>query len=133
MRISDWSSDVCSSDLLGRDAGRQRLGHRVPGRIEEEGDRIAVAPGRHDAVRRRDEAAVGPAVHELAAVDDDRRPHLPGLDPLAARTPDLQARLPRPRPEGRETVVAAWRYPHLSITGAGPAGRPGTPRSPPRA
>src|SRR3546814_1722584 len=26
MRISDWSSDVCSSDLL---VGRRRLGHRV--------------------------------------------------------------------------------------------------------
>src|SRR3546814_16095113 len=25
MRISDWSSDVCSSDLLGRDGSGQRL------------------------------------------------------------------------------------------------------------
>src|SRR3546814_1361308 len=25
MRISDWSSDVCSSDLLGRDRGRDKL------------------------------------------------------------------------------------------------------------
>src|SRR3546814_7986661 len=28
LRISDWSSDVCSSDL--RSAERRRLGHRVP-------------------------------------------------------------------------------------------------------
>src|SRR3546814_11185804 len=27
MRISDWSSDVCSSDLLPRDGARHRVGH----------------------------------------------------------------------------------------------------------
>src|SRR3546814_10500485 len=29
MRISDWSSDVCSSDLLGRDVDRQAGGERL--------------------------------------------------------------------------------------------------------
>src|SRR3546814_951448 len=30
MRISDWSSDVCSSDLTGRWSGRRRLCQRNP-------------------------------------------------------------------------------------------------------
>src|SRR3546814_18488751 len=29
MRISDWSSDVCSSDLLGRDVARHALAHAL--------------------------------------------------------------------------------------------------------
>src|SRR3546814_1055946 len=29
MRISDWSSDVCSSDLIGGEAVRQALGQQV--------------------------------------------------------------------------------------------------------
>src|SRR3546814_2743341 len=46
MRISDWSSDVCSSDL----AGRERAVHRIPygaylkfddGHIVAKGDRMA--------------------------------------------------------------------------------------------
>src|SRR3546814_17520133 len=33
MRISDWSSDVCSSDFPQEDAGDQRLGFLVPMRL----------------------------------------------------------------------------------------------------
>src|SRR3546814_5343494 len=54
MRISDWSSDVCSSDLL-RDRG---------GRVELRGE-AAVAPG---ALRPRDGAKVG----ELVGAVDGR-------------------------------------------------------------
>src|SRR3546814_8868989 len=32
MRISDWSSDVCSSDLLCRAADRIEIGHRLAGK-----------------------------------------------------------------------------------------------------
>src|SRR3546814_18116875 len=46
MRISDWSSDVCSSDLIER--AEERLGDREPG----DGDRVA-------AVHHAREARVG--------------------------------------------------------------------------
>src|SRR3546814_3575020 len=45
MRISDWSSDVCSSDLLDRRIVVQRLGdvgHRTPG---EDPERVSGAGG----------------------------------------------------------------------------------------
>src|SRR3546814_15708728 len=41
MRISDWSSDVCSSDLLQRHQG----GRRVPGALAVEGTRRARRQG----------------------------------------------------------------------------------------
>src|SRR3546814_17933668 len=40
MRISDWSSDVCSSDLLGLLGGQR-------GHVERIGDRTARQVGRH--------------------------------------------------------------------------------------
>src|SRR3546814_17619566 len=45
MRISDWSSDVCSSDLAGRDRPHRRLdagGKLVTERIEALGHLLAV-------------------------------------------------------------------------------------------
>src|SRR3546814_7449763 len=51
MRISDWSSDVCSSDLAGHRAdARRRRGHH---------DRAAAAPGdlRHDVLHAQPHAA----------------------------------------------------------------------------
>src|SRR3546814_13007419 len=76
MRISDWSSDVCSSDLRGLRAtddpglfgvdvlevfevalvGRGRAGHRGDQRERERGDREAVQPvekDRHRSTLRR--------------------------------------------------------------------------------
>src|SRR3546814_12780867 len=69
MRISDWSSDVCSSDLLGEGAPAQRLGalvQEVAGLPVGEVDApVAIAAddaGRHAAQHRLDEAV---AVVEL--------------------------------------------------------------------
>src|SRR3546814_7227579 len=60
MRISDWSSDVCSSDLLARRACRDNGAHR--GRARRVG-------GSHSRVRRqRDDRPAGP---------DRRRQHRP--------------------------------------------------------
>src|SRR3546814_19741299 len=48
MRISDWSSDVCSSDLVDRDdvaaraLGRQRVANR--GAFMEDGDAVGLQP-----------------------------------------------------------------------------------------
>src|SRR3546814_1081887 len=50
MRISDWSSDVCSSDLVGRracrpDAGCCRKGRYLRyGRLRPSGGRLATSP-----------------------------------------------------------------------------------------
>src|SRR3546814_6972659 len=64
MRISDWSSDVCSSDLR-RHAGRQRFGGQFEGR-HVEADDPAVAPAAHveDQVAGRE--AIHPAFDHLA-------------------------------------------------------------------
>src|SRR3546814_5566436 len=60
MRISDWSSDVCSSDLVGgRDAGRVDL--RVAG-VGEEGAAPVGPPGR----RRVGVLGVGRQVEDVA-------------------------------------------------------------------
>src|SRR3546814_19682466 len=65
MRISDWSSDVCSSDLV-----------RVPGGGQRTGLRLAVTDdaGDHDVrvVERRSEG-VGQRVAELSALVDRTR------------------------------------------------------------
>src|SRR3546814_10787240 len=63
MRISDWSSDVCSSDLqprgrplqprgcrrLLRDPGREAVGQRRPRRAGQQRPRRRLHPGRGDA------------------------------------------------------------------------------------
>src|SRR3546814_11150337 len=49
MRISDWSSDVCSSDLVGEDAARQDV-ERVEA-AEQEQKHAAEAAG-HDGERQ---------------------------------------------------------------------------------
>src|SRR3546814_2196548 len=66
MRISDWSSDVCSSDLVGKQADARLRGPSVSGRpaIEEE----AQAPGGHSwkrlgAEQKRRLLAAEPAQH----------------------------------------------------------------------
>src|SRR3546814_20559608 len=43
MRISDWSSDVCSSDLVGRHAFRAHflIGHRIEEFRDEQPPRLA--------------------------------------------------------------------------------------------
>src|SRR3546814_13653601 len=94
MRISDWSSDVCSSDLVARalHVDRRKPGldqdRRATGIVEEEGHlelvaldrlravggRLAVVAEELDAIgplrhlhREMDVAALGPAIHLAAA------------------------------------------------------------------
>src|SRR3546814_7080467 len=61
MRMSDWSSDVCSSDLLGVPQGRGA--DRVVAAIERQVDAmraLAVAQAQHGAeLRRSEERRVG--------------------------------------------------------------------------
>src|SRR3546814_7200172 len=49
MRISDWSSDVCSSDLVGDDGGRGGARARARALEEEAADEIALG---NDGVQR---------------------------------------------------------------------------------
>src|SRR3546814_7589912 len=74
MRISDWSSDVCSSDLvlawLERGAGNQR----APRRHVRDGDGRRILERHHvgnavDAVRRRRDELRESAVRVLAQKD----------------------------------------------------------------
>src|SRR3546814_6176437 len=128
MRISDWSSDVCSSDLAGADA---HLVDLLP-RIEEEpAQRIAatrviprrgIAAGSHFTAlepRPRPDAhwfvgTVSDAqVVFLVGADGDRITGGPGLDPLALdRGPrDAAQYQPRRHPENTCCQLAHVR-PH---------------------
>src|SRR3546814_13299262 len=79
MRISDWSSDVCSSDLQGKRGfeGSQGVGHR--GRC---GDAIEVAVDR-DAAFRDDELLQSPDEEEQSQGDPQDRQRGAELPPLA--------------------------------------------------
>src|SRR3546814_13338720 len=70
MRISDWSSDVCSSDLADRDADR----HRAPARLAPDaaGVRRPGGPQRR-AQRRRDPAVARVHLARRQAVAVRRR------------------------------------------------------------
>src|SRR3546814_17829523 len=83
MRISDWSSDVCSSDL---DSGQQGLQIEVSLRTDEAFQLLA---------RRPIDTAV-------AASQENMLEH--GLDRLAART-KIVGNPPRQRPADRKSVV----------------------------
>src|SRR3546814_18948746 len=85
MRISDWSSDVCSSDL---DAERERTGH--PAVAPGAGAPVKAAPA-HLAARPAAEDAVPPleAVHQRPAAAGDRvlRRRADGIDGRGRRLP----------------------------------------------
>src|SRR3546814_9802750 len=96
MRISDWSSDVCSSDLFGRRAGKKQEGRNV-GHIDDHAvHRDSPGDRRADAADE-DGAATGQAARPAIAIaDGDRRPPavtrrdevMAITDPRAGRTPD---------------------------------------------
>src|SRR3546814_8316334 len=70
MRISDWSSDVCSSDLFSR--SRFAFGLLQGGRSDDCGDReIAVVNGRGGARRQLHMADVDGVTHVRAGQVDD--------------------------------------------------------------
>src|SRR3546814_5404766 len=64
MRISDWSSDGCSSALTLADEGRPRVRHQVANEpvdraaVQAAGDRGEAALDQVGLVRRQDEAAL---------------------------------------------------------------------------
>src|SRR3546814_10156622 len=70
MRISDWSSDVCSSDLLGHAAADRRL-HHVLGAVDVGAHAFerVVLGDRHMLQRRRVHHVVDPAHRHLQPVD----------------------------------------------------------------
>src|SRR3546814_19647933 len=67
MRISDWSSDVCSSDLLHLALARQAGGHHVLGHVAGRVGGRTVDLGRVFARERAAAVRAGAAV----GVDDD--------------------------------------------------------------
>src|SRR3546814_16670853 len=73
MRISDWSSDVCSSDLGGEE-GDQPLRNRQSLRRERRQQRIECAPLRLGRHRSRNFQSVPPqGIREVDAADELRR------------------------------------------------------------
>src|SRR3546814_7820443 len=76
MRISDWSSDVCSSDLLGFDAGRQ------PGNV------FQVLAGVFDLLHATVQVAgqLPDLLHHLGGALLDVRHHYPNLAGCRGRT-----------------------------------------------
>src|SRR3546814_3664867 len=76
MRISDWSSDVCSSDLFGGDVAGWRFQH-----IPHAADHAAEESGSHQSDgQQRIHAAAGAVQPGRAA---DRHEQEPGDDDLA--------------------------------------------------
>src|SRR3546814_16185708 len=77
MRISDWSSDVCSSDLIDRLAAmfERALGQQVA--LEHRIDRLQIKFGRHVADRAIFVVEFLGLVRALAVAVDQMYEHLP--------------------------------------------------------
>src|SRR3546814_16982322 len=98
MRISDWSSDVCSSDLSGAAASgaHPSTAPRI-GSARQQHARLTVNLGQYYG---RD--------HRLAACADDERPKL--ADSLGmVRTPGFDGLFRRPRLTARGRAAARYR------------------------
>src|SRR3546814_18904032 len=118
MRISDWSSDVCSSDFLLRAAGH-------PARRQADRQR----PSRHP---HRQAAPALPGLHAVAAAVGMTQPRAPQPAPPLPAHP-----LPAPRAilfDWDNTLVATWAVIHHALpaplTALGP--RPWPPAEPRR-
>src|SRR3546814_6951732 len=86
MRISDWSSDVCSSDLdLAHPAAPDQA---VDGKAADDGafGKRAVRPARGGFERRRRRAVQYPRI----ARRSEQRPQLPANEVVLRRQPVLQ-------------------------------------------
>src|SRR3546814_15035197 len=111
MRISDWSSDVCSSDLAGR---QQQAADQVRrGRRQREVGGAAAAFGGSEVKARRqvlqravvelatvlEPARRHPVLRNLAPADRERPPPQPPLEePPPALLPSFGASAARPAP-----------------------------------
>src|SRR3546814_3095432 len=84
MRISDWSSDVCSSDLLanGRDRARQNLGRTAGGRCGAAGLVSRSSANGRSRSRERDDAGLRRAARCDAAAADRSEEHTSELQSL---------------------------------------------------
>src|SRR3546814_16793945 len=103
MRISDWSSDVCSSDLVAREIFSRRNDHRIAPALVEIG---FAALGDHGSLQGPERIGVGEIAVVAEQVGDDREAARIGveqrmidLDRRAAEQPFLQLM------DGRAIVV----------------------------
>src|SRR3546814_15232590 len=110
MRISDWSSDVCSSDLVGKQADARLRGPSVSGRpaIEEE----AQAPGGHSwkrlgAEQKRRLLAAEPAQHG-GRIGSPQQPEQFLTDPLGRERRTQRSEERRVGTEGGSPGRSRW-------------------------
>src|SRR3546814_245220 len=104
MRISDWSSDVCSSDLPGQQCGHAAaivLDHRIE--LRTQGDRHADALDHHV-----DDAALA-VLHPDAPIDVDRRRAVGLVDPAAHHDERIALRLAARHGDGLARIVGEAR------------------------
>src|SRR3546814_20718796 len=108
MRISDWSSDVCSSDLRDLTGGRA---HR-------RGDRRLLETGRHDrhprwARRPRDGVRAGVALHLSVEPADAHPGPGPGRDGRTDRKSVVQGKSVSVRVDLGGRRIITTKYPNV--------------------
>src|SRR3546814_17537048 len=111
MRISDWSSDVCSSDLMGG-ATNHRMGLWDAAMIKD--NHVAVAGSIGEAVRRAVAAGIDRIIVEVDSVDQIEPA------PAAGATHLLLDNMPPPVLRGAVTLVGG-RVPPEAPGGVPPA------------
>src|SRR3546814_18245857 len=103
MRISDWSSDVCSSDLRGK--GRETA--EDPDADEQPRGFAAIATPRECADEQAHQQATGD-------IDRQRLPRETGAEPREHRLPDEIARTGPDHPADHDGKQAVTRF-HLPV------------------
>src|SRR3546814_13061547 len=104
MRISDWSSDVCSSDLVARKADRHRTGVRGQPFGGCEGDRGGAYPSQRGRVKREETRPL----HEIEHRQPRRKARAaPGGQDVARPRDIIAEHLGRVPAEGCPTPMAA--------------------------
>src|SRR3546814_20800463 len=101
MRISDWSSDVCSSDLAGEDGDVGQRDQETLGRKTQRGGYVANHWRAEDDDRRRVEKAGYRADHR------EQQPDTAGAEPPAHRSEER-----RVGEEGVSTCRTRWQPYH---------------------
>src|SRR3546814_238034 len=131
MRISDWSSDVCSSDLLDLRMGLYRRMNELEDRGAIESfaaeliDRFGKLPAATENLLRLIEIKMYCMKAGIAKIDvgprgalisfhNDSCPNLPGLLAYVERLNGV-AKL---RPDSKLVINRTWKDPHARINGA---------------
>src|SRR3546814_1127767 len=112
MRISDWSSDVCSSDLLAKAAARilvERRGDAVE-RLGDDGDERMAFVGEREPARQAVEEARAEAAFKLGDLMADRALADMEFEPRAG-----EVEVARRRHEGAEGVERALGAVHGQV------------------